>query len=87
VDAIDVDDVYWVWVAPFLDTFTSATGGYTYEVGPCAAATGTEIERPEGPLSFRSGIDGSSGGTSSVRHAPRALVMPERATVRRGGVR
>ena len=85
VDDVGPDDFYWVWVAPFLDGFTSTTGGYTYETGPCVGAT-TDVDRPNGPIAFRPEIGGSPEAPAP-RLAPRPTSLPARADVRRGGVR
>lgn len=67
VDGISSTDVYWVWVTPWLAGFTSTAGGYSYEVGECATATGTAIARPDGPRRFF----GASGEPAADRVATR----------------
>lgn len=66
---VSSSDVYWAWVTPWLAGFTSAVGGYSYEVGPCANATGTAILRPDRPFGFKP--SGSSGGSGPAGVAGR----------------
>ncbi|HUF14013.1 MAG TPA: hypothetical protein VMN78_12995 [Longimicrobiales bacterium] len=66
VDDVSGADVYWVWVAPFLAGMTSSSGAYTYEVGHCAAATGTAIARPTEPLGFFESVGQSASPIGSA---------------------
>lgn len=75
IDDVSGTDVYWVWVAPFLAGMTSAEGGYGYEVGRCAGATGTAIARPDGPFTFF----GTSGATSPLGSAATAAHAREQS--------
>ena len=62
IENVSGTDVYWAWVTPFLAGFNSTLGGYGYEVGRCAGATGTTIARPDGPVGFFGAPGASDAG-------------------------
>lgn len=64
LEDVSGSDAYWAWVTPYLAGFSSAAGGYSYEVGRCADTTGTDIARPDGPIGF---LDKNLPASTSMR--------------------